>query len=148
VCVYVFVFCHLNWVCWVRGNFSGGLGHIFSACVTPLCGVPGRYNFIWALCGWRDCTDFLFLWLCCSGYGTVEMVKGVVRFFLLSSVCCQFSWRLDVCGRNFVLYILIFFGSFVVFSRGFLFCKLLIFLNLLQVVPAESELGGGPGTSA
>jgi hypothetical protein len=44
---------------------------------------------------------FLSLWLCCGGYGTVEMVKGVVRFFLLSSVCCQFSWRLDVCGRNF-----------------------------------------------
>ncbi len=76
------------------------------------------------------------------------MVKGVVRLFLLSSVCCQFSWRLDVCGRNFVLYILNVCGSFVVFFRGFLFCELLIFLNLLQVVPAESELGGGPGTSA
>ncbi len=44
---------------------------------------------------------FLSLWLCSSGYGTVEMVKGVVRFFLLSSVRCQFSWRLDVCGRIF-----------------------------------------------
>jgi hypothetical protein len=48
----------------------------------------------------------------------------------------------------FVLYISIFFGRFVVFSRGFVFCKLLIFNNLLQVVPAQSELGGGPGTSA
>ncbi len=44
------------------------------------------------------------------------------------------------CGRIFVLYISIFFGRFVVFSRGFVFCKLLIFNNLLQVVPAESEL--------
>ena len=33
------------------GIFSGGLGHVFSACVTPLCGVPGRYNFIQASVG-------------------------------------------------------------------------------------------------
>ncbi len=77
---------------------------------------------------------FLSPRLCCSGYGTVEMVRGVVRLFLLSLVCCQFSWRLDVCGRIFVLYISIFFGRFVVFSRGFLLRKLLIFNNLLQVV--------------
>ena len=32
-------------------EFSGGLGHVFSACVTPLCGVPGRYNFIQASVG-------------------------------------------------------------------------------------------------
>ncbi len=51
----------------------------------------------------------------CSGYGTVEMVGGCGPFFLLSLVCCQFSWRLDVCGRIFVLYISIFFGEFVVF---------------------------------
>jgi hypothetical protein len=52
----------LYWACWVRGNFSGGPGHIFSVCVTPQCGVPGRYNFIRALSwsGWRDCTDFSF----------------------------------------------------------------------------------------
>jgi hypothetical protein len=36
-----------------------------------------------------------------------------------------------------VLYNSIFFGRFVVFSRGFVFRKLLIFLNLLQVVQAE-----------
>ncbi len=70
----------LNWVCWVRGNFTGGPGHILSVCVSPPCGVPGRYKFFWALSwsGWRDCTDFSFFWLCCSGYGTVEMVRGVV----------------------------------------------------------------------
>ncbi len=78
---------------------------------------------------------FPFLWLCCSGYGTVEIVRGGgPYFFSVSSVCCQFSWRLDVCGRIFVLYISIFFGGFVVFSRGFVFCKLLILINLLQVV--------------
>ena len=55
-----FLFCLLL-VCWVRENFSGGLGHIF-LCGTPLCGVPGRYNSFRALSwsGWRDCTDFPF----------------------------------------------------------------------------------------
>jgi hypothetical protein len=58
---------------------------------------------------------FLVLWLCSGGYSTVEMVRGgVIRFFLLlSSVCCQFSWRLSICGRNFVLQFFV--GSFVVF---------------------------------
>ena len=51
MCVLRIVSVLLNWVCWVRGNFSGGLGHVFSACVTPLCGVPGRYNFIQASVG-------------------------------------------------------------------------------------------------
>ena len=64
---------------------------------------------------------FLSVWLCCGGYGTVEMVGGVVIFFLLSLVCCQFSWRFNVCGRIFVLYILIFFGKSVVFSCDFVF---------------------------
>ncbi len=48
----------------------------------------------------------------------------------------------------FMLYILNFFGRFAVLSCGSLFRKLLIFNNLLQVVPSQSELGGGPGTSA
>ena len=56
---------------------------------------------------------FRFLWLCSGGYSTVEMVRGVVRFSLLSSVCCQFSWRLDIFGRTFC--VIFFVGSFVVF---------------------------------
>ena len=90
-------------------------------CVSA-CGVPGWYECIWALwwCGRRDCTDF-FLWLCRGGYGTGEMVRGVVCFFpFLPSVCCQLSWRLDVCGRNFMLYIYFFFGcNSVVFLAVF-----------------------------
>ncbi len=119
--MYVYLFTYLfsvilNWVCWVRGNFSGGPGHIYSACVTPLCGVPATILFgHFHGAGGGTVQIFLFLWHCCSGYGMVEMVRGVVRLFLLSSVCCQFSWRLDVCGRIFVLYISIFFGRFVVF---------------------------------
>ncbi len=58
---------------------------------------------------------FLFLWLCSGGFGTVELVRGGWSvFLLLSLVCCQFSWRLGVCGRNFLCYIFSV-GSFVVF---------------------------------
>ncbi len=43
-------------------EFSGEPGHVYISCVSPLCGVAGRYNLIWALrwCGRRDCTDFPF----------------------------------------------------------------------------------------
>ncbi len=36
--------------------------YIFRVRISPLCGVAGRYKFIWVLwwCGRRDCTDFLF----------------------------------------------------------------------------------------
>ncbi len=61
----------LNWVCWVRGNFSGGPGHIYSVCVTPLCGVPGRYNFIWRFHGADGGTVQIFF----SG----SVVAGTVR---------------------------------------------------------------------
>jgi hypothetical protein len=77
----------LNWVCWARGNFSGEPGHVhIRVCESPLCGVPGRYEYIWALCwcGWRDCTDFLFFWLCFGGYGTIEQV-GVAGQYGFSS---------------------------------------------------------------
>ncbi len=77
-------------MCWVRGNFSGGLGHVFSACVTPLRGVPGRYNFIQASVGADGGTvQILSAWLCCSGDGTVEIVGGwsvFSAFFSLLSV--------------------------------------------------------------
>jgi len=64
---------------------------------------------------------FFLVWLCCGGYGTVEMVGGWLFSFLLSLVCFQFSWRFNVCGRIFVLYSSISFGEFVVFSCGFVF---------------------------
>jgi hypothetical protein len=70
-----------------------------------------------------------------------------MSFPSFSSLFFQFFWRLDVCGRVYVFHKSSFFGRFVVFCCGFVFWKLLIFLNSLQVVQAESELGG-PGTSA
>ncbi len=63
------------------------------------------------------------------------MVRRVVRisFHFLQSAVSSFGGRMSAVGI-FVLFISIFFGGFVVLSRGFLFCKLLIFNNLLQVV--------------
>ena len=62
---------------------------------------------------------FLSHWLRSGGYGTVEMMKGVVRFscFLQFAVSFLGSWMSTV--GIFVLYILLFFGRFVVLSRGF-----------------------------
>ncbi len=94
---------------WRAGSYTFSLGDSAVWSARPV----QFYSGILCWSGWRDCTDFSFspaLFVT----GTVEMVGGVVRFFLLSFVCCQFSWWLDVCGRIFVIYILILFGKFVV----------------------------------
>jgi hypothetical protein len=135
-------------VCWVRGNFSGRPGHIFSVCVTPLCGVPGRYNFLGADGG--TVQIFPFLWFCCCGYGTVELMKGGGLFFsrFLQFAVSSLSGWMSVVGFFLLCYIfrfsLVDLWSFLAVSYFF---KLVIFLNSLQMVQAESELGG-PGTSA
>jgi hypothetical protein len=91
---------------------------------------------------------FLFLWLCCSGYSTVEVARGVVRvsFHFLQSAVSSFGGRISVVG--FLCYIfrvsLVDLWYFLAVSYFF---KLVISLNSLQVVQAGSELGG-PGTSA
>jgi hypothetical protein len=68
---------------WVRGNFSGGPGHIFLFVCDSAVWSAGPVQIYsgtsWS--GWRDCTGFSVLWFCCSGYGTVEMVRGVVCLF-------------------------------------------------------------------
>jgi hypothetical protein len=51
----------INGVCWVRGNFSGGPGHVYIPCLYLFSvRLAGRYNFIrsqwWG--GRRDCTYF------------------------------------------------------------------------------------------
>ncbi len=55
---------------------------IYFLCGTPLCGVPGWYNLFECLLGADGGTAqiFLFSGSCCSGYGTGEMVRGVVCF--------------------------------------------------------------------
>ena len=56
------------------GIFSGGLGHISPVCVTLLCGVAGRYNFIWRFLLERMAGLYGFSFF--SG----SVVAGTVRF--------------------------------------------------------------------
>jgi hypothetical protein len=66
---------------------------------------------------------FYFPWLCFGGWS--------VFLLLLSSVCCQFSWRVDMLGRNIVYFPVVFCSGFLRFP----IYELLIVDNLLQVVP-------------
>jgi hypothetical protein len=70
---------------------------------------------------------FSFLWLCCSGYGR-NGEGGGPCLFSLSSVCCQFFWLLDICGRIFVLYIRFSLVDLWYFLAVPYFFKLVIFL--------------------
>ncbi len=58
---------------------------------------------------------FFFYCICCGGYGTVEMVRGVVRvsFRFLQFAVSSLGCRMSVVGLCFSL-ISIFFGKFVV----------------------------------
>ena len=148
--IYVYLV-FLNWVCWVRGNFFGEPGHIYISCAC--------LSAVWSGGPVQFCLGTLVVWTA-GLYGfsflSGSVVAGTVRlkwwrgggpcFSLLSSVCCQFSWRLDICGRNFCVIFSV--GSFVVVFRGFLFYKVLIVNNLLQVVSQESAPWRGPGASA
>ncbi len=87
-------------VCWVRENFSGGLGHIFPVWDSAVWSA-GPVQFIWVLAwsGWRDCTGFLF-----SGFVVVGTVRlkwwgGGMAFFSFFLFCCWLSWCTVACGR-------------------------------------------------
>ena len=105
VCMFI-VLWHVfhNWAYWARGKLSGEPGHVhFGVCASPLCGVPGRYEYIWSLCwaGWRAGTGFLsflalfwrvFAWLNSGGGG------GSVRFFLfvfLFAMAGRYDWNCE-----------------------------------------------------
>ncbi len=141
----------LLWVCWVRGNFLAGRVTYFLCICGSAVWSAGPVQFYSGTLLERMAGLYKFFCLSSSVVaGTVRLKwwRGWSFFLLLSSVCCHCSWRLDVCGRIFALYILNFSGGFAVLSCGFLFRKLLIFNNLLQVVSSQSELGRGPGASA
>ncbi len=76
LCMFIFVCSvYLNWVCWVRGNFSGEPGHVYIPCVCVSAvwsAVPVQF-YLGTSVGADGGTVriFFFLWLCCSGYGTV-----------------------------------------------------------------------------
>ncbi len=88
---------------------------IYVVCVSPLCGVPGRYKLIWAFPGAGGGTVriFPFSWLCSGGYGTVEMVKRVVRiFFAFFSFVSSLGGWVSAVG---ILCYIFSVGGFVVF---------------------------------
>jgi hypothetical protein len=65
--------------------------YIPRVCLSAVRGaVPVQFYLGMRWCGRRDRTDFFSLWLCSGGYGTVGLVRGVVRcsfaFFSLLSV--------------------------------------------------------------
>ena len=91
--VYLCIFVFVNWVCWVRGNFSGEPGHVY-LCVCFRC-VECRAGTILILhfggVGGGTVRIFLSLWFCSGGYGTVGIVRGrwsvfSFAFFSLLSV--------------------------------------------------------------
>ncbi len=106
MCIYSFITLVSGFVYFGR---AGSLGVslagqvMFSSCAGLRC-VECRAGTIYlsASLGWVAGLYRFFssFGLCCGGYGTIEMWEGVVRFFfLLSSVCCLFSWQVVVCGR-------------------------------------------------
>jgi hypothetical protein len=69
----------LFWVCWVRVNFSGGPGHIFSVWDSAVWSAGPVQFYLGTILEWMTgLYRFFLLWFCCSGYGTGEMVGGVV----------------------------------------------------------------------
>ncbi len=108
---------YLNWVCWVRGNFSGEPGHVYISCVCLRCVECRAGTILFGhFCGMAGGTVLIFLALrlCSGGYGTVEMVKGVVRVFpcfLQFAVSSLGGW-ISAVG---ICCVIIFVGSFVVF---------------------------------
>ncbi len=128
-------------MCWVRENFSGGLGHIFSVWDSAVWSA-GPVQVYWGTFLEWMAGLYRFFFSGSVVAGTVQLKWwGVVpSFFSLSSVCCQLSWRAVVCGR-----ILFFYICFPWLSSGticgFVFYKLLIYYYLLQMV--EEEFGPG-----
>ena len=85
-CMLIFVrSVYLNWVCWVRGNFlASRVMYISRVCVSAVwSGGPVQFYLAFSVgADGGTVRIFLSFWLCSGGYGTVEMVKGVVRVFL------------------------------------------------------------------
>jgi len=67
----------------VRGNFSGEPSRVYISCVCVRCVECRVGTSLFRHSGGVDggtVRIFLSLWLCSGGYGTVELVRGVVRF--------------------------------------------------------------------
>jgi hypothetical protein len=108
VYVYLCIFVFVNWVCWVRGNFSGEPGHVYFVCVFPLCGVLAGTILIVHFGGVGGGTVRIFfsLWFCSGGYGTVGLVRGrwsVFSFRFLQFAVRSFGGWVSLVG-NFLCY--------------------------------------------
>jgi len=94
----------LNWVCWTRGNLLASRVTYAFMCASPLCGVPGRYEYIFGhSAGVGGGTVRISSFSGSVLGGTVRWKwwgGGAVFHFSLFSVCCQFPWRVDMRGRD------------------------------------------------
>ena len=73
-------------MCWVRGNFSGGPGHVYVSCVSPLveCRAGTSIFCHFVDVGGGTVWIFYFPWLRFGVYGTIEQV-GVAGQYDFSS---------------------------------------------------------------
>ncbi len=78
-CVFI-MYTHFfpNWMCWVRGNFSGGPGPVYFSCVCLRLWSAGPVRvYLGTVVVWTaGLYGFSSFWLCSGGYSTVEMVRG------------------------------------------------------------------------
>ncbi len=120
-------------------SLASRVTYIFCVCVSAVRSAGPVRVHLGTLVVWTAGLYGLSIFFGSVVAGTVQLKwggGGGPFFPFLSSVCCQFSWRLDICGRNFC--VTFFVGSFVVLFRGFLFYKVLIVNNLLQMVSQKS----------
>jgi hypothetical protein len=126
--------CLPNWVCWARGNFSGEPGHVHICCASLRCvecragtsisghsaGISGGTVRVFCFLGSVLASTVRLKWW---GGGCCVFSFNFLQF-------CHFSWRVNMRGRDFVLY---FTWYSVVASCGVFLYKLLIGDDLLQV---------------
>jgi hypothetical protein len=111
MCISVYL-SFLNWVCWVRGNFSGEPGLVYIPCMCLRCVERRAGTSIFGHFGGVDggtVRIFYFLLLCGGGHGTIEMVKGLVRVpprFLQFAVSSLGGW-ISAVGMFFFIFVLV-----------------------------------------
>ena len=101
----------INWVCWVRGNFflAGRVMYMSRVCLRLWSAGLVRVYLGTVVVWTAGLYGFSFLWLCRGEYGTGEMVRGVVCFFLSFlqfAVSCLGGW-ISAVGTLCYIYLLV-----------------------------------------